>query len=283
MITPMRRFSMNITELFLSDLGNVVAVLLMVLAVGAALYPSLFESTGFWGGALAAFTLTSGVLLGLGSGGLRQNRPVFDLALRALPAIGIGWLVLGIAHLSLISIVLGVVIVVAGVVCWIIHRAAIWARFIPRFFSLRQFGTMVQIADAMLDADDLALHPIEVAIRADHLLAEIDSPIKQDIKRVMFLVEWLLPLIVLRPFPFSSLGTHERRRIIRKVIWSRGLFRDVARTLKLLSTFTYYTHPDAQQRVGYIEFDQRDRAQGLDQTPKPHPLPVEEGVSNDSL
>jgi hypothetical protein len=269
----MRRFNMNITEVFLSDLGNIFAILLILSAIWVMALPGWFEATRFWGGVLAFATFTSGLLLGLGSGGIRQNRSALELSFVFTLATGIGWLVHGVLRFAPLAILLGLAVTAMFVACWLIRREGVRGRFTPRFFSLRQFETMVQIADAMLDSDDLAIHPVEVALRADHFLAEIDSPVKKDIRKVMFLVEWLTPLLVLRPFPFSDLGTHERREIIRKVIWSRGLFRDVARTLKLLSTFPYYTHPQAREQIGYVDFDARERARGLDQTPKTYPVP----------
>ncbi len=273
MIVPMRRFDLNVTETFLADLGNGVAVLLMIFGVGVVLRPGWFEARDFWGGLLACATFGSGLLLGLGSGGIRQNRAVLDMSLRLMGLEALAWLALGIWRGAWLSIVAGLLIGMFAAACWILRREGTRSRFIPRYFTMRQFETMIQIADAMLDADDLKLSPIDVAIRTDHLLAEVDSPIKDDIKQVMFLIEWLTPFLVLRPFPFSDLGTHERRRIIRKVIWSRGLFRDVSRTLKLLSTFTYYTAPDVRTDLGYVDFDDRERAQGLDQSLHVYPVP----------
>ncbi len=283
MITPMRRFDINITEVFLSDMGNIFAILLLLLAVATGFFRSWFDVTGFWGGMLCFATFTTGLLLGLGSGGVRQNRPALDLAFSFLVLTGVGWIVFGLFQPAWKMILAGWGMVVMFFACWAVRREAIRARFTPRFFKIREFETMIQIADAMLDADDLKIHPIEVAVRTDHLLAEIDSPIKQDIHQVMFLIEWLTPFLVLRPFPFSDLGTHERREIIRKVIWSRGLFRDVSRTLKLLSTFTYYTHPDVQAEIGYVAFDARDRAKGVDQSPKVYEVPVMDGESHEAL
>jgi hypothetical protein len=156
------------------------------------------------------------------------------------------------------------------------RRLSIQARFKPRFFSLRQFETMIQVADTMIDTDGQnALHPIEVAIRADHFLASFDAKVQQEIKSTLVIVEWLLPLLVLgRPFPFSSLGSHERRRAVEKVIGAKGLFRDVARFLKLLACAGYYGTPEGMAQVGYIPFEERQRAQGVSQAPAHYPDPA---------
>lgn len=283
MIAPMRRFGINISEAFLADLANAFALLLFALAIVIGLFRAWFSVSGFWGGLLCFATFTAALLLGLGSGGVRQNRPVLDLAFSFLVLTGLGWIGYGLFALAWKTILVGLGMLLMFLGCWSVRREAVRARFTPRYFSIREFETMIQIADAMLDADDRLVHPIEVAVRTDHLLAEIDSPLKADIHQVMFLIEWLTPFLVLRPFPFSDLGTHERREIIRKVIWSRGLFRDVSRTLKLLSTFTFYTHPDVRTAVGYKDFDARERAFGVDQTPKVFEFPVTEGMPHEPL
>lgn len=276
MITPMRRFNMNVSEVFLADMANVFAIMLMLLAVAGTII-GWFDSANFWTGILVAATFASGLLLGLGSGGIRQNRAVFDIGLNTTLLTGTTWLVYCIVEAEWKLILVGVGMVGMAFACWVVRREAIRARFTPRFFTLRQFETMIQIADAMLDADDRIIHPIEVAIRTDHLLAEIDSPVKKNLRYMMFLIEWLTPFLVLRPFPFSDLGTHERREIIRKIIWSRGLFRDVSKTLKLLSTFTYYTHSEVREAIGYQEFDERERVRNFDQSPSTYPFPFREG------
>jgi hypothetical protein len=281
MITPMRRFNMNVSEVFLSDVGNLFAAALLVCAVAIVVIPGWFGAGSFWGGLLAFATFTSGLMLGLGSGGVRQNRATLDIGMNLTLLTGIGWLAYSVIEPAWKMAILGIVMVLMFLECWIVRREGIRARFTPRFFSLRQFETMIQIADAMLDADDRKIHPIEVAIRTDHLLDEIDSPVKKNIRYMMFLIEWLTPFLVLRPFPFSDLGTHERRAIIRKVIWSRGLFRDVSKSLKVLSTLTYYTHPEVRESVGYVDFDERERVQNLDQAPQV--FPAEEGELHETL
>jgi hypothetical protein len=134
---------------------------------------------------------------------------------------------------------------------------------------------MIQIADTMIDADGKEEHhPIEVAIRVDHLLGKIESPIKDDLRTAMIVIEWLLPLLIFRPIPFSDLGTFERRRLVDQIIAVRGpakvrsICRTAARSLKILAAVGYYGTPDVVGQVGYVPFEQRPRAIGVDQTPK---------------
>jgi hypothetical protein len=120
----------------------------------------------------------------------------------------------------------------------------------------------------MMDGDGQeVMGPIEIAIRADHMMAKIDSPVTNNIKLVMTLLEWVLPILIFRPFPFSTLGSNERRRVVAKVIGARGIFRDVARSLKMLTCSGYYGSPEGMAQVGYIPYDNRKRAQGVDQRP----------------
>jgi hypothetical protein len=89
----------------------------------------------------------------------------------------------------------------------------------------------------------------------------------------MVLVEWVLPLVIARPMPFSTLGSHSRRRAVEKVIGADGPFRDIARTLKVLSCVGYYGNPATMRALGYRPFDERERAAGVSQAPIRHPDP----------
>jgi hypothetical protein len=89
-------------------------------------------------------------------------------------------------------------------------------------------------------------------------------------------VEWILPILIFRPFPFSMLGTHERRRAITKVIHAKGPFRNVAKALKLLAFSGYYGDPKGMAQTGFIPFEERIRAEGADQSLHSYPDPNKE-------
>jgi hypothetical protein len=268
MIYPMRRFGYNVTERFLSSMGNVFG-LMFILATPALVWTSAHLAVRtMWGGVLVTGVLVSGLLLGLGSGGIRQNRSVFNFGLRITLVTGIAWGIHTAVSQTYYAAIVSAGMIAVYVICAVARQEAIRSRFAPRFFSLRQFETMIAIADVMIDDEEEKLHPVEIALRTDHLLAKIHSSAKKDILRVLFLIEWILPVLMLRPIPFSELGTHERRRLVKKIIWSRGIFRDISRTLKLLTMFSYYTEPSVRSSIGYVEFDDRERVKDLDQTPK---------------
>jgi hypothetical protein len=273
---PMRVYGLTLAELFLAGYLSILGWLLLLFTILSAIFSGVFGIASFGGGLVFAATLATGLVLILASSGIRQNHASLDLSFLLLGLAAVCWLAHGFFPLRPVPLVVGVgLLLLLGLMVYL-RRLSIQARFKPRFFSLRQFETMIQVADTMIDTDGMnALHPIEVAIRADHFLACFDSQVQQEIKSTLVIVEWLLPLLVLgRPFPFSSLGSHERRRAVEKVIGAKGLFRDVARFLKLLACAGYYGTPEGMAQVGYIPFEERARSQGVSQAPAQYPDPA---------
>ena len=279
METPMRVYGLNLIELFLEDFLAALGWLLILFAIASRVFAGIFGAAGFLGGLVVATAALSGLVLILASAGIRQNHAALDLSYLLFALTAVGWLAHGIAAGNGAAVAAGIVMLPLFGLMIYVRRLAIQARFKPRFFSLRQFETMIQVADTMIETNgQSALHPIEVAIRADHFLAGFDAVVQEDIKRTLVIVEWLLPLVIWRPFPFSSLGSHERRRAVQKVIGARGLFRDVARFLKLLAHAGYYGSEEGMAQVGYMPFEQRERSQGVSQAPQQYPDPVSSGA-----
>jgi hypothetical protein len=271
----MRVYGLNVVEQALDDL-LVAALLLVPFAVLAGILDAVFDARGTWGGLLLGATGMAGVLLALGGSGIRQNGASTQLGFALLALAALGWIAAGIAVPSLGALLTGLALAALFALLVALRRRALRARFKPRFLSLRQFETMISIADVMIDGDGReALHPIEVAVGADHMLAQVESPMKSDLRFVLVLTEWVLPLLVLRPFPFSVLGTNDRRRAVEKVINAKGPFRDVARTLKVLSCAGYYGSQRGMAQVGFVHFPERERHIGVDETPLVHPDPFQ--------
>lgn len=280
MEAPMRVYGLNLAELFLEDFLTALGWLLIIFAIGSRIFDGVFQTDNFLGGLVGGGAALTGLVLIVASAGIRQNHAALDLGYLLFGLIALVWLAHGIVGGSMAAAVAGLVMLAVFGLMIYLRRLAIQARFKPRFFSLRQFETMIQIADTMIETDGQnALHPIEVAIRADHFLARFDAMVQEDIKTTLNIVEWLLPLVIWRPFPFSSLGSHERRRAVEKVIGARGIFRDVARFLKLLACAGYYGSPEGMTQVGYIPFDERERSKGVDQTPQQYADPYLSGDS----
>ena len=172
----------------------------------------------------------------------------------------------------------GVCFLVMAGMQWRLFRQVVQVRFKPRFFSMRQFETLIYISEAVLDSDgEAALSPMQVAVNTDHYLDRFDSAVKKDIQMALFLLEWFLPLLTtFRPFPFSMLGSTARRRVIERIIGKRGpmgAYRDIARTVKMLTCAGYYGSPEGMTQVGYVPFNERPRSVGANQQPLRYPDP----------
>jgi len=273
---PMRAYGPTAYELVLATYLAGLGLALIGLAIAAAIVPStLLPDANASGGLLAGLVGASGLMLAQAGGGIRQNRAALDLGFALLLATGIAWTAWSIAGAGAVPIAVGSALIVAAVPIAVLRRHAVRARFAPRFLTPRQLETMIAVAETMIDGDgEEAIHPIDVAVRVDHLLDEGRPEVAGgEIKTVMFIVEWLLPLAIARPMPFSTLGSTSRRRAVEKVIGAGGPLRDVARTLKVLSCVGYYGNPETMRALGYVPYDERERSLGIDQTPIRHPDP----------
>ena len=276
---PMRRYGLNVVEQLLDDALVAAGALLGAFAVVAGILDGAFGARGTAGGLLLAATAASGLLLALGGAGIRQNAGASFLGFELLAVAALGWIVCAVITGAVGAAIAAAALVVLFALLVTLRRRALRLRFRPRFLSLRNFDTMVAVADTMIDGDGReAVHPIEVAVTVDHLLDRVDSPMRKDLKFVLVLTEWALPVLVLRPFPFSVLGSNDRRRAVEKVINAKGPFRDVARSLKIMACVGYYGDQRGIAQVGFSHFEQRERSQGVDQSPLRHedPFPVVE-------
>jgi hypothetical protein len=272
----MRVYGLNVVEQVLDDVLVAAGALLAAFAIVALILDEAFGASGTAGGLLLAATATAGVLLALGGSGIRQNAGASFLGYELLAIATLGWTVCAfVTGAAGAAIAAGLLVVVFALLVGL-RRRALRLRFRPRFLSLRNFETMIAVADTMIDGDGReAVHPIEVAVTVDHLLARVESPMRKELKLVLVITEWALPLLVWRPFPFSTLGSHDRRRAVQKVINAKGPFRDVARSLKIMACVGYYGDQRGIAQVGFVHYGLRRRSQGVDQRPLPHPDPFE--------
>jgi hypothetical protein len=272
----MRAYGPNVYEIVLGDYLAGLGPALIALAIAAAIWPgALLPEPSAGAGVLAGFVAAGGLLLLLAGGGVRQNGAALDLGTGLLVLAGLALLAWGAVDGRAVPVLAGMAVVaLVGLAIGLRHRS-IRARFKPRFLSPRQFQTMIAVADTMIDSDGReAISTVEVAIHTDHLLADVDSPMTGDIRTVLALLEWVLPIMILRPLPFSALGSFNRRRAVSRVVGSGGLFRDIARTLKVLACAGYYGDPRTMRSIGYRPFDERERGQ-VDQSPRHYPDPFE--------
>lgn len=273
MIRPMRAFSLNVVELFLTDLLLVVGWTYSLAAVAFTF--SVFEQEAPLRVVAIGTIGAAGLFYLVASSGIRQNRAALDYGALASTVSALAWITAGVTRSSGPCIAAGLGTAAVSALVELVRRSAVRARFKPRFFGVRGFETMVQVADVMIEGDGReALSAIEIAVRTDHMFAEMKTPLASEIKRVLVLVEWVAPILIARPIPFSNLGTHARRRVVERVIYSRGPFRDVARCLKMLSCAGYYGSPAGMESVGFVPFDERVRGRNADQRPASYPPPV---------
>jgi hypothetical protein len=217
----MQPYNMGVVEVFVGDLSKWMGRAMLLFAVAATVWRQALTPDGFVGGLLAGATAIVGAVLMLGGGGVRQNRAALDIGfvLWALLALGVG----------------GVLTVSAGL-AWVARRHAVNTRYSPRFFSGRQFETMIQLADVMIHrvgvSDD---QPIRVAADTDRELAERADIRPGQVWGGFFLLEWVAPLLMGLPIPFSDLGTHTRRRILRRAARRSRIFQPVATCLTIIT------------------------------------------------
>jgi hypothetical protein len=273
---PMKVYGLNVVEQVLDDVLVATGLLLAAFSLVALILYGAFGASGTAGGLLLAATALAGVLLALGGSGIRQNAGASFLGYELLAVAALGWIVCAFITGAAGAAIAAAVLVLVFALLVALRRRALRLRFRPRFLSLRNFETMIAVADTMIDGDGReAVHPIEVAVTVDHLLARVESPMRKDLKLVLVITEWALPLLVWRPFPFSVLGSNDRRRAVEKVINAKGPFRDIARSLKIMACVGYYGDQRGIAQAGFTHFDLRRRAQGVDQSPLAHPDPFE--------
>jgi len=276
-----RKFGLAQPELVFEGFLTGLGWGLVLFAAAARVFGVYFALDRFSGGLAAGLTLAGGLALLLASAGIRQNHPARDLGFGLVFLSCLAWLIHGLLSASLPAVLAGALLAILFGWMTALYRRSVRGRFNPRFFSLRQFETVVQIADTMIDSDgQAALHPVQVAVNIDRFLSQLDSRTAEDIRSTLNIVEWGLPLISIgQPFPFSSLGSHARRRVVEKVVSAqpsllRSTYKDIARFLKLLACAGYYGSEEGMASVGYLPFDLRSRSQGVDQAPLVHPDPL---------
>ena len=123
------------------------------------------------------------------------------------------------------------------------------------FLSPRERRTVEAFAEVFIAGQGEALTPREIADNLDAHLVRVRSKRKASVRLVLFVIEYIVPLLALRG-PFSRQSPRARRRIIeRYLIGPRAgrLLRNLAkiRTLFLLAYYGDPEHPlQAAPRAG---------------------------------
>jgi hypothetical protein len=151
----------------------------------------------------------------------------------------------------------------------------------PRILSRKQCFTLAAAAEVMIAGCPLIIPAIEVARRADFLLAAVETPSAKQMLDALDTIEAFAGLLIGRARSFSHLDLELRRRVIHKLAAKRGLERDATRVLKLLTVIPYYSHPEVRRAVGFVDFEQRKRVTSLlvlDTSRKSYPEPEHFGT-----
>jgi len=131
---------------------------------------------------------------------------------------------------------------------------------------------LAALAEAVLP-HPLVIPKEEIGQRAVLLIQRMHAPLASQLEQAVDFVQWGLPLLVPAFPPFSTLSLAQRQLAVSRCFHHKGLLRDLARAIKLLTAFPYYTDERVRATLGYVEFEHRPRATGLDLTPLTYPTP----------
>ncbi len=140
-----------------------------------------------------------------------------------------------------------------------------------KYFKKKQFKTLCKSIEVILCTDNNnVITPEQAALRLDQMIADANAPALDQVGKIFWLLEWIVPPLVMKFPPFSKLSLSSRRSVIEKVIGNKGMFKDLARGLKVMASVSYYSSIEAQNQVGFVPFDKRNRFVGLDTSPSIH-------------
>jgi choline dehydrogenase-like flavoprotein len=150
------------------------------------------------------------------------------------------------------------------------------------FFSTRELRTVEAFAEAFIQGRGKEVPAKQIAANVDAHLLDMQTKRTRSLRLVLFLIEYIVPLLSLRG-PFSRLDVASRRRLIERHIagpHAGRILRNLAkiRTLFLLG---YYGDPHVRESIGFALPPKQPRYQGISlqsiQTPLPALAPVAAG------
>ncbi len=266
----------TVYEVVLGGASEAMGVVAIAWSAAAVATPAdLLPGTGAGYGLLAGAVGASGLCLLLAGGGVRRYRAVLELGLALLAPAALALIVLGSIEARVGAIASGAALLVLRIALARLEGLALRAGYRPRWFGTRSFRTMVATSETILEGGGReAISPARAAMNTDQLLASIDAPIRSEIRWLFWALEWLLPILILRPIPFSLLGERSRRKLVELLIRPpkgplgllRNPFRTVARTLKVLACAGYYGDRATMRAIGFEEFEET-RGAHVDRTP----------------
>lgn len=129
-----------------------------------------------------------------------------------------------------------------------------------KFLSKRQWLTVEKFADVFIEGQEEVISPGQIAANIDNQMEAIQSSRKGSLKLVLFVIEYILPLLSLRR-PFSRLSRAARKKIIQKRLagpHATGLLRQLSR-IKTLFLAGYYGDVRVHKSLNFVPVQQRAR------------------------
>ena len=143
------------------------------------------------------------------------------------------------------------------------------------FLSPRERRTVEAFAEVFIAGQGEALTPREIADNLDAHLVRVRSKRKASVRLVLFVIEYIVPLLALRG-PFSKQSPRTRRRIIeRYLIGPRAgrLLRNLAK-IRTLFLLAYYGDPRVYPSIHFKPPPEQGRYRPGDLRPLDPPTPA---------
>ncbi|HYW85145.1 MAG TPA: GMC family oxidoreductase N-terminal domain-containing protein [Spirochaetia bacterium] len=142
------------------------------------------------------------------------------------------------------------------------------------FFSSRELRTVVAFAQVFIEGQGEAISAEQIAANLDAHVADMHTKRTASLHLVLFVIEFVVPLLSFRG-PFSRLDAVTRRRLIERFIAgprAGRLLRNLAK-IKTLFLLGYYGDPRVRKSIGFAPPPGQSRYRGIDLTSIQTPLP----------
>jgi len=200
--------------------------------------------------ALGVVQIGTGMLLLVGGAGLRQNRVAVNFGLFELFASACAMIACGVTRGQVLSPTGAAVLIVAGlglvfmvVYLYILHSRANQFRFGVRFFSPRQYETLVFVVEALLEWEpQVDASPEDIALAADFTASRSPDLLPRRPRWALWVTGWIAPFLTTgHPLAFTTLGAYERGLVLQRLRtgWVRCFFAPTTRALKRIVDVGY--------------------------------------------
>jgi choline dehydrogenase-like flavoprotein len=149
----------------------------------------------------------------------------------------------------------------------VLYNKAQKARYGLHYFSPMQFRTLQALADVVIEGEDEAIPPREIALNVDRYMSAFAGKAKRVSKLAMVAIE-LYPLLFLKP-PTSYMRPEDRKAFLQRHFYQkvslrlappfiRTLVQAMIRMGKQLCYMGYYNDPRVHPHIRYQPFSKRE-------------------------